>query len=72
MFEKWYKLTGISKELFDSWKDDLRQDILWWEEAGEVQMRIKLPVWKALRMKKQIEEFNLLHENCILGLEKVV
>ena len=32
MFKKWYAIKGITNELFDAWKNDLRSDILWWKE----------------------------------------
>lgn len=34
-------------------------------------MRIQLPIWAAAKMKRQIEEFNVMHEYCLLGLEKI-
>lgn len=72
MFKNWYKLTGVSNELFGQWKENLRNDILWWiDESGDVEMRIQLPIWAAAKMKRQIEEFNAVHEYCLLGLEKI-
>ena len=35
MFKKWYAIKGITNELFDAWKNDLRSDILWWKEPEE-------------------------------------
>ena len=35
MFKKWYAIKGITNELFDVWKNDLRSDILWWKEPEE-------------------------------------
>ena len=60
MFEKWYAIKGITNELFDAWKNDLRGDILWWKEPEEeeAQLRIKLPLVEAIKMKILIRQFN--------------
>lgn len=59
MFEKWYAIKGITNELFDAWKNDLRGDILWWKEPEEeAQLRIRLPLVEAIKMKILIRQFN--------------
>ena len=59
MFEKWYAIKGITNELFDAWKNDLRSDILWWKEPEEeTQLRIRLPLIDAIKMRILIRQFN--------------
>ena len=58
MFEKWYKIVGLSKELANNWKDDLRQDIIVWEENGKVEVRIRLNPIDAIRMDCLMKENN--------------
>ena len=59
MFKKWYAIKGITNELFDAWKNDLRSDILWWKEPEEeTQLRIRLPLIEAIKMRILIRQFN--------------
>ena len=59
MFNKWYAINGITNELFDVWKNDLRSDILWWKESEEeTQLRIRLPLIEAIKMRILIRQFN--------------
>ena len=59
MFEKWYAIKGITNELFDAWKNDIRGDIRWCKEPEEeAQLRIKLPLVEAIKMKILIRQFN--------------
>ena len=72
MFNAWYSLRGVSRELFEEWKDVLREDILWWEdETGDVHMRIKLNVFESIKMRKDIRAFNELHDMTKLELVKL-
>ena len=58
MFEKWYKIEGINKKLADTWKADLRRDIIIWEENGIVEARIRLNPMEAFRMNRLMVENN--------------
>ena len=58
MFEKWYKIVGLSKELANNWKGDLRQDIIVWEENGKLEARIRLNPIDAIRMDRLMKENN--------------
>ena len=59
MFKKWYAIKGITNKLFDVWKNDLRSDILWWKEPEEeTQLRIRLPLIEAIKMRILIRQFN--------------
>ena len=58
MFNRWYKIVGITSELLVSWADDLRKDIIIWEENGVVEARIKLNILEAVRMRQKIGKFN--------------
>ena len=72
MFNAWYSLRGVSRELFEGWKDVLREDILWWEdETGDVHMRIKLNFVESIKMRKDIRAFNELHVTTKLKLIKL-
>lgn len=50
MFEKWYKIVGLSKELANNWKSELREDIIVWEENDKLEARIRLNPIEAIRM----------------------
>ena len=72
MFENRYAIKGITNELFENWKNDLRTDILWWEFPGEdVQLRIKLSIIEAIKMKYLISKYNKEQAHCDLKLVKV-
>ena len=72
MFNAWYSLRGVSRELFEEWKDVLREDILWWEdETGDVHMRINLNIFQAIKMRNDIRAFNEMHDTTKLNLVKL-
>lgn len=72
MFNAWYSLRGVSRELFEEWKDVLREDILWWEdETGDVHMRINLNIFQAIKFRKDIRAFNEMHDITKLELVKL-
>lgn len=59
MFEKWYKITGFTRELMEIWSNDLRDDILYWEdEKHNVEARIKLGWFQAIRFKRSMNRNN--------------
>ena len=58
MFEKWYKIVGLTSELVVEWKDELRDDIIIWEENGNIEARIKLNPVEAIRMERKIRNNN--------------
>lgn len=58
MFEKWYKIVGLTKELAENWKGELRQDIIVWEENGNIEARIKLNPVEAIRMGRLMKKNN--------------
>lgn len=67
---KWYKITGFTKELIESWKNDLREDVIVLTEDNDVSLRIRLNWFQAIRMKQAIRKFNV-HNPLLLQLEKV-
>ena len=72
MFNAWYSLRGVSRELFEGWKDVLREDILWWEdEVGKIHMRMNLNRFQAMKMKRDVKAFNELHSEMQLELVKL-
>ena len=72
MFNAWYSLRGVSRELFEGWKDVLREDILWWEdEVGKIHMRMNLNIFQAMKMKRDVKAFNELHSEMQLELVKL-
>lgn len=54
MFNKWYEIYGITPAMLREWKDDIREDIITWEEDGIVHAHINLSWIEALVMKFQI------------------
>ena len=58
MFEKWYKITGLTQELTTAWSNDLRKDIVIWEENGNVEARISLNPVEAIRMQHLMKRNN--------------
>lgn len=58
MFEKWYKIVGLTKELAENWKGELRQDIIVWEENGNIEARIKLNPVEAIHMERLMKKNN--------------
>lgn len=58
MFEKWYKIVGLTRELYESWKEDLREDIIVYEENGNVEARILLNPFEAIRLNLLMEDNN--------------
>ena len=58
MFERWYKITGLTHELLEKWKGDLREDVIVWEENSNVEARIRLNTIEAIRMRKLMKRNN--------------
>ena len=58
MFERWYKITGLTHELLVNWEEDLRKDIIVWEENNNVEARIKLNPIEAIRIERLMKEDN--------------
>ena len=59
MFERWYKITGLTKELLTGWDKDLRKDIIIWiEDNNVVQARIRLNPIEAFCMRRRMERNN--------------
>lgn len=50
MFGKWYKIVGLSEELVNNWKEDLRKDIVIWKENDGIEARINLNPIEAAQM----------------------
>ena len=59
MFERWYKIEGITHELLEAWGDGLREDLVIYEDNyGEIHTRIKLNPIEAFRMNRSIKSNN--------------
>lgn len=58
MFEKWYKIEGITVELYNTWNKDLRKDIVIWIENNKLEARIKLGWFQAIRFKRSMSRNN--------------
>lgn len=58
MFEKWYKIVGLTRELYESWKEDLREDIIVYEENGNIEARILLNPFEAIHLNLLMEDNN--------------
>ena len=59
MLGKWYKILGVSNELLEIWKDDLREDIVVWKKNDDVHLRIRLNWFEAFRMRLAMRRINL-------------
>lgn len=68
MFERWYKINGITHELLESWSDELRKDIIVWEENNRVEARIRLNPIEAARMQRLMKRNNEEQPYYKLGL----
>lgn len=68
MFERWYKINGITHELLESWSDELRKDIIVWEENNRVEARIRLNLIEAVRMRRLMKRNNEEQPYYKLGL----
>ena len=68
MFERWYKINGITHELLESWSDELRKDIIVWEESNRVEARIRLNPIEAARMRHLMKRNNEEQPYYKLGL----
>lgn len=59
MFESWYKITGLTKELLGAWGDYLRRDLIVWIEDNDViQARIRLNPIEAFNMSRRMKRNN--------------
>lgn len=70
MMGKWYKITGISKELLEVWEDDLRHDVIVCYKDSEPCLKIRLNFFEAIRMKLAMIRSNM-HTPLVLRLEKI-
>lgn len=59
MFERWYKIMGITPAMLEAWGDDMRKDIIFYEnEEGMVEAHIQLSLIEALWVKYQMYRNN--------------
>lgn len=59
MFESWYKITGLTKELLGAWGDYLRSDIIVWiGDNNVIQARIRLNPIEAFNMSRRMKRNN--------------
>lgn len=72
MFSKWYAIKGITSEMYNEWKGNMRQDILAFEDSkGVVHIHIKLTLIEALWMKHLIYRNNKRQDRYVLALVTV-
>lgn len=65
MFKKWYKITGISKEMHEVWKKDMRDDLVTWEDSKGPHFRINLSIIGAFLLRRQMKKWNSDNIGCI-------
>lgn len=65
MFNNWYKIKGISKEMYEVWKGELREDIVAWESGNDAHLRIKLNPISAFLLRRQMRKWNSKNVGCI-------
>lgn len=58
MFTGWYKIEGITTEMFEANKGDLRPDVIAWKNGDTVEARIMCNVFEAIKLKLQIKKWN--------------
>jgi hypothetical protein len=56
--KKLYGVFGITSEMWNAWKGQLRDDLMVWFENNEIEARLKLTREEAKLAKQQIKEFN--------------
>ena len=71
MFRHWYEIIGITPELLEMWKSNMREDIITWEEGGVVHARITLSLIEAIWMQFQMERNNKQQNNYQLQLVRM-
>lgn len=60
---KWYKLTGISTEMFEANKDNFNPELIIWVDGDMVQARIMLNWFEAWMLRRKIRQWNRKHES---------
>ena len=71
MFKGYYEIKGITPELFNEWKKDMREDILVWEKNGVVHAHIILSRIEAIWMQFQMRRFNKKQNSYQLQLVRI-
>ena len=69
MRAKGYKILGIDNEMYEKWKDNLREDLIVYERNGKVQIRIVLTGIEAFCMRIRMVMYNLKNP-CVLRLQR--
>ena len=67
MFEKWYEIKGITPEMYEQWKDNMRTDVITYKKGNKVVVSMLLNPVEAYLVRKQIEQHNK-NANYVLGL----
>lgn len=64
-----YRIVGITPDMYEAWKDNLREDLIIYEKYGKTQIRIMLTWFEALIMRIRMIRYNL-NNSCVLKLER--
>lgn len=62
MSKKWYEIIGLTPAMLKEWKDDMRKDVVVWEQDGIVHVHIELTWLEALKLRRQINRNNMKTE----------
>ena len=54
IMRKWYRITGITEEMYEAWKEDIRPDLIIWKVDDVVCVRAILNPIEALIIKVQM------------------
>lgn len=68
-----YKIVGVTQEMVEMWKENLRNDariLTCNNNNGKVQIRLSLTIFEAIYVRLSMIKYNLTHP-CVLKLEKV-
>lgn len=72
MLKRNYVISGFSIEMVAKWMMEFRDDLKLFvdKKTGEVQAKIPLSIFEAIKMKQAIKKYNLTHP-CVLKLTKI-
>lgn len=67
-----YKIVGVTQEIAEIWKENLRRDarILRCNSNGKIQIRLSLTILEAIYIRCSMIKYNLTHP-CVLKLKRV-
>ena len=63
MFAKWYRIFGVSTEMYEDMKGTFDENILAYkEESGDIHVSAHLSIFEAWKMRRQMKRWNQENE----------